>query len=118
MPKTYEDLANLDRVVHEPGRLAILTALSACAAADFTFLSRLIGITYGNLNAHLSTLEKAGFVRLEKRFHGKVPHTAISLTAAGRRAIESHWKQLAALRREARSGMQMSRLKEQFAREE
>lgn len=103
MPKTYEELAALDRVVHEPARLAILTALSACDAADFTFLRRVIGLTGGNLNTHLTTLETAGFVVLHKRFEGKVSHTSVSLTSSGRRAIENHWKQLDALRREAHS---------------
>ena len=103
MGKTYEELASLDRLVHEPARLAILTALSACASADFTFLRRAIGLTGGNLNTHLTTLESAGLVVLKKRFEGKVSHTAVSLTVTGRRAIEGHWKQLDALRREARS---------------
>ena len=110
MAKTYEDLANLDRLVHEPARLAILTALSACTSADFTFLRRVIGLTGGNLNTHLTTLEAAGLVLLKKRFDGKVPHTAVSLTAAGRDAINSHWEQLVALRREARSRHMRARL--------
>ena len=103
MSKTYEELAALDRVVHEPARLAILTALSACDSADFTFLRRVIGLTGGNLNTHLTTLETAGFVVLQKRFEGKVSHTAVSLTPSGRRAIDEHWKQLDALRRQAYS---------------
>jgi DNA-binding MarR family transcriptional regulator len=103
MSKSYEELANLDRVVHEPARLAILTALSACDSADFTFLRRVIGLTGGNLNAHLTTLETAGFVVLKKRIERKVSHTTVSLTAAGRRAIGRHWEQLDALRREARA---------------
>lgn len=116
MPKTYEDLANLDRVVHEPRRLAILTALSSCAAADFTFLRQVIGATDGNLGGHLATLEKAGLIRSDKRFHGKIPHTSVSLTAAGRRAIDNHWNQLHALYREARSGKLLRRLKPELAR--
>lgn len=77
MSKTYEELAALGRIVHEPARLAILTALSACDSADFTFLRRVIGLTGGNLNTHLTTLETAGFVLLQKRFEGKVSHTAV-----------------------------------------
>lgn len=110
MSKTYEDLANLDRVVHEPARLAILTALSACLSADFTFLRRVIGLTGGNLNTHLTTLETAGLVVLKKRFDGKVPHTSVSLTSVGRRAIDNHWTQLTALRREAHSRHMRARL--------
>ena len=115
MSKTYEDLANLDRVVHEPARLAILTALSACESADFTFLRRVIGLTGGNLNTHLTTLEAAGLILQKKRFAGKVPHTAVSLTAVGRRAINSHWEQLDALRREARSREMRARLQAEAA---
>jgi DNA-binding MarR family transcriptional regulator len=101
MRKTYEDLANLDRIVHEPRRLAILTALSACSSADFTFLKNVIGATDGNLGAHLDKLQRAGLIKSEKRIQGKVPNTSLSLTPAGRRAIDNHWKQLDALRREA-----------------
>lgn len=116
MLKTYEDLADLDRVVHEPRRLAILTALSSCASADFTFLRQVIGATDGNLGGHLATLERAGLIRSEKRFQGKTPHTSVSLTAAGRRAIDNHWKQLHALYREAHSGNLLARLKPEPAR--
>ena len=111
MHKTYEDLSNLDRVVHEPRRLAILTALSACASADFTFLKQITRATDGNLGGHLATLEKAGLIRIEKRFHGKIPHTCVLLTALGRRAIDNHWQQLDALYREAHSGKLLRRLK-------
>jgi len=103
MSRTYEQLANLDRIVHEPVRLAILTALSACVAADFGFLKRVIGLTSGNLNTHLATLKAANLVVLTKRFEGTTPQTLVSLSDLGRRTIEGHWEQLAALRKEARS---------------
>jgi DNA-binding MarR family transcriptional regulator len=111
MPRTYEELTRLDRMVHEPTRLALLTALSACAAADFTFLSRLLGVTNGNLGGHLSTLQKVGFVRLEKGYKGKVPQTLVSLTELGRHALDKHWERLEALRREGRSGTLIARLR-------
>lgn len=110
MPPTYEQLANLDRVVHEPVRLAILTALSGCAAADFGFLKRLIGLTSGNLNTHLATLESAGLVVLTKRFDGKTPQTLVGLSVSGRTTIERHWEQLTSLRREARSARMRHRI--------
>jgi len=102
MTAPFETLSALDRVVHEPARLAILTALSACAAADFLFLQSLTGLGKGNLSSHLDKLEEAGLVRVEKSFKGKVPRTQIALTPAGRRAIESHWRQLEGFRKTLR----------------
>jgi DNA-binding MarR family transcriptional regulator len=101
MPAPFEDLAGLDRLVHEPARLALLTALSSCASADFLFLQRLTGLSKGNLSSHLSKLEEGGLVQIEKSFVGKVPHTEASLTARGRAAIARHWSALDRLRAEA-----------------
>lgn len=102
MSSLFEEMAELDRLVHEPARLAILTALSACQTADFLFLQRLTGLTKGNLSSHLSKLEEAELVHIGKEFIGKTPHTSVSLTPAGRAAIERHWKQLERLRNDAR----------------
>ena len=98
MTSLFEEMAELDRLVHEPARLALMTALSACQSADFLFLQRLTGLTKGNLSSHLSKLEEAGLVQIEKRFVGKMPNTQISLTSEGRAAIDQHWKQLESLR--------------------
>ena len=100
--KPFEELAGLDRLIHEPARLAIMTALSACSSADFLFLEQLTGLTRGNLSSHLSKLEEAGLVRIEKRFIGKTPNTSVSLTADGRTTIERHWQQLERLRQDVR----------------
>jgi DNA-binding MarR family transcriptional regulator len=97
----FEELAGLDRLVHEPARLAILTALSACASADYTFLQRLTGLTGGNLSSHITKLEEAGLIELEKRFVDKRPNTQVKITAQGRSAVERHWAQLEALRKDA-----------------
>lgn len=94
----FEDLSNLDRTIHEPARLAILTALANCESADFQFLVSLTGLTKGNLNAHLARLEQAGLVEIEKTFRGKIQRTVIRLSANGRRAIKAHWDQLAKLK--------------------
>ena len=94
MAEVFEELAGLDKLIHEPARLAILTALSACQSADFLFLQRLTGLTTGNLSSHLSKLEEAGLVEIEKHFIGKKPNTQIRLTDVGREAIESHWQRL------------------------
>ncbi len=101
MAQVFEEMAALDRLIHEPARLAIMTALSACQSADFLFLQRLTGLTKGNLSSHLSKLEEAELVQIDKQFIGKMPNTQARLTAKGRGAIERHWQQLEALRKGA-----------------
>lgn len=91
----------LDRTIHEPARLAVLTVLSACDEADFTFLLRITGLTNGNLSTHLSKLEAAQLVSIEKRFVGKKPQTLVSLTPSGRKQLDEHWRQLKELRKQA-----------------
>ena len=93
-----EDLV-LDRLIHEPGRLAILTVLSSVSDADFVFLQRTTGLTKGNLSSHLTKLEDAGLVAIEKRFVRKKPNTNVALTAAGKQRIRRHWEQLERLKR-------------------
>jgi len=90
----FEEAPRLNKLVHEPARLAILTALAACANADFLFLQRLTGLTAGNLSAHLGKLEDGGLVKIEKRFVGRVPKTRIAVTQAGRAAVKRHWRGL------------------------
>jgi DNA-binding transcriptional ArsR family regulator len=99
LPKQISDL---DRVIHEPARLAILTVLSACEQADFTFLKRITGLSDGNLSAHLGKLEITRLISIRKRFLGKRPQTLVSLTAIGREQIKEHWRRLEALRAGAR----------------
>ncbi len=103
MANLAEDLAGLDRVIHEPARLSILTALGACKSADFLSLRRLTGLTDGNLSSHLSKLERAGLVRVDKHFVDKKPKTQVEITPVGRQGIERHWKQLGSLRKNSRS---------------
>jgi DNA-binding MarR family transcriptional regulator len=88
----------LDRLVHQPGRLAILTVLSAVKEADFVFLQRTTGLTKGNLSSHLGKLEEAGLIQIEKRFVQKKPNTNVALTPEGRDRITRHWEQLERLR--------------------
>ncbi len=94
MTTPFEELAGLDRLIHEPARLAILTALASCDTADYLFLQRLTGLTGGNLSSHLAKLEEGGLIRLDKRFVEKKPNTQVKITAEGKRAIELHWQQL------------------------
>ncbi len=97
----FEQLAGLDRLIHEPARLSILTALSACKSADFLFLQRLTGLSKGNLSSHLSKLEEGGLVNIDKSFDGKIPKTTASMTAVGRKELERHWNDLERIRKQA-----------------
>ena len=91
-PTPFEYLATFDRLVHEPARLAILTALSACERADFVFLRSLTGLTKGNLSSHLAKLEQGGLVEITKTFEGRQPITYIALTGEGRDVLKAYWK--------------------------
>jgi len=101
MPTPFEHLASLNRVIHEPARLAILTALSACDKADFVFLLNITGLTKGNLSSHLSKLEQAGLVEIEKRFEGKQPVTYAMLSGEGCEALKEYWKRFEQIRKGA-----------------
>ena len=106
----FEELAALDRLVHDPSRLAILTTLEACETADFTFLQHTTGLTKGNLSAHVAKLEEAGLVEVHKGYVGKKPNTSLRLTSQGSQAVEEHWSRLDHLRKQAR-GWRKSRAK-------
>jgi DNA-binding MarR family transcriptional regulator len=97
----FDELAALDKIIHEPARLAILTALSACRRAQFQYLLSLTGLTQGNLSMHLSKLEEKGLVAIEKGYSGKYPSTSVHATDAGRNAVARHWKQLENLKQAA-----------------
>jgi DNA-binding MarR family transcriptional regulator len=100
-PPEFQELVGVDKTVHEPARLAILTALSACASADYVFLQRLTGLVSGSLTQHLARLEEAGLVTITKGFSGKYPQTTVTLTEHGRGAIEGHWDRMNAVREAA-----------------
>lgn len=86
----------LDRLIHEPARLAIMTVLSSVKAADFVFLQRTTRLTKGNLSSHLTKLEEAGLVKIVKRFVKK--NTSVELTPLGKKRIAGHWSQLERLK--------------------
>jgi len=92
--KIIKDIIALERLVHEPSRLAILTILSGVKEADFKFLLRLSGLTRGNLSVHLSKLEEAGYVNINKRFINKMPNTVYNLTKEGRKAFTDYLKNM------------------------
>ncbi len=80
----------IDRLIHEPSRLAIVSHLNAVDEADFTFLVHHTGLTWGNISVHISKLESAGYVKVKKEFLGRKPHTVVGLTPKGRRAFEEY----------------------------
>lgn len=82
-----EPFLKLDRVIHEKGRMAIMSLLAANAELSFIELRETLGMTDGNLSVHLRTLQESGYVALTKSFHERKPLTTCSLTAAGRKAF-------------------------------
>jgi DNA-binding transcriptional ArsR family regulator len=85
---------DLDRVIHEPARLAIVALLNGVKQSDFLWLQRETGLTKGNLSSHLARLEEAGYVAIEKTFQGKIPLTLVRLTQAGALALASYKKSM------------------------
>ena len=85
-----EPFLQLDRVIHEKGRLAIMSMLAASAELAFTELRDTLGMTDGNLTTHIRTLQQAGYVGVTKSVQNNRPLTTVSLTAAGRRAFAEH----------------------------
>jgi DNA-binding MarR family transcriptional regulator len=83
-------LGNIDQLIHAPARLMLLTYLYVVESADFVFLKRMTGLSWGNLSTHLSKLEAAGYVLLEKSFKGKKPNTMVRLTENGRAAFAEY----------------------------
>ena len=77
----------IDRLIHEPVRLKILAYLSMVESADFVFLVSRLGLTMGNLSAHISKLQDAGFIKVDKSFKDNRPHTMLSLTEKGSAAF-------------------------------
>ena len=85
-----EPFLQLDRVIHEKGRLAIMSALAASPELSFTELRDTLDMTDGNLTTHIRTLQEEGFVSVAKSFQNNRPLTSCSLTAAGRKAFAEY----------------------------
>ena len=83
-------LAQIDRVIHEPARLMVVALLAAVAKADFQYLHQSTGLTKGNLSVHLSKLEEAGYIEIEKSFRGKYPLTICRLTKEGKEVFDTY----------------------------
>ena len=83
-------LTEIDPIIHAPARLLILAQLYVVERADFVFLKRMTRLTWGNLSTHLSKLESADYVQIEKGYLGKKPQTMIQLTEQGRAAFRDY----------------------------
>ena len=97
MDESLRELIDIDRTIHEPARLIIMAILSAVEEADFLYLLQATGLTRGNLSSHLTRLETAGYVSIEKSFAGKIPRTVGRLTGEGRQALDSYRRQMGAV---------------------
>jgi len=91
---SLQNFRTIDRLIHEPVRLAILTILSSVDEVDFNFLLTTLGLTKGNLATHVGKLEAAGYVEVIKEFRGKVPHTRYQLSPDGRRKFDAYWENM------------------------
>jgi DNA-binding MarR family transcriptional regulator len=96
--KTSDDelnaIQNIDKIIHEPARLLLMAHLFVVESADYLFLQRQTGLTWGNMSSHLRKLENAGYVAVEKEFIDKKPHTTLKLTDKGRRAFQEYRKSM------------------------
>jgi DNA-binding transcriptional ArsR family regulator len=96
--------AELDRTIHEPIRLGIVSALAGCESMSFNELKELLRTTDGNLSVHARKLEENEYVLCEKTFEGRIPRTTYRLTAHGKRALETYLNHMEALIRATREG--------------
>ena len=87
-------LDEVDRLIHEPARLKIIALLYVLESADFTFLLNQTGMTWGNLSSHMTKLEEAGYLEVEKTFKGRRPNTMLKLTEKGRQAFQTYRQQI------------------------
>jgi DNA-binding MarR family transcriptional regulator len=83
-------LAEIDQIIHSPARLMVVTYLYVVDHADYVFLMRLTGLTWGNLSTHLNKLEEVGYISIEKTYKGKKPFTIIHLSDKGRNAFRDY----------------------------
>jgi DNA-binding HxlR family transcriptional regulator len=96
--------AELDRVIHERMRLAIVSALAVNASLTFNDLKQMLNTTDGNLSVHARKLEEASYVVCNKFFDGRTPKTEYKLTTSGRRALERYLNHMEAIIRKTREG--------------
>ena len=90
----FNELMDIDKDIHEPARLMILSYLYVVESADFVFLRGQTGLTWGNLSAHITKLEQKEFVVTQKEFIQKKPRTMVELTDKGRQALLAYRKKM------------------------
>jgi DNA-binding PadR family transcriptional regulator len=101
----HELILNLDPVIHAPVRLAVLSLLAGVENADFIYLRESTDTTDGNLSTHLSRLEEAGYIAIQKTFQGKKPRTVCAITEKGREAFIRYFEELEKIVREQKKLM-------------
>ena len=94
LERPLRTILELDRMVHEPARLAILTVLASAGSVEFKFLEMVTGLSKGNLNSHATKLETAGYLEVLKAFRGKIPVTSFRITAEGKQALSGYWRHM------------------------
>ncbi|MFO7652150.1 MAG: transcriptional regulator [bacterium] len=97
---TAPEQPDIDRVIHEPARLAILACLSAVESADFLFVASQTGLTRGNLSSHMTKLETAGYVEVKKEFVERIPRTLLRITRRGRAALRDYRRSMLGMLRD------------------
>ena len=98
-----EPFLKLDRVIHEKGRMAIMSLLAATPELSFTEMKQTLGMTDGNLSVHLRTLQESGYIAVTKTFQNRKPLTTCSLTASGRKAFAKYIDLLEQIVRQSRN---------------
>ena len=88
------DLIEVDRILHEPARAAIMAVLMGVESADFKFLLEMTQLTKGNLSVHAKKLQEADYIRIEKSFQNNYPHTEYRVTKKGKAAFQEYIKRL------------------------
>ena len=103
MSDDIKPFPEVDRIVHEPARLAIMTVLTSCRSADFLFLQNITGLSKVNLSVQISRLEESGLLSVEKTIEKKKMRTRISLTGQGVEVMDRYWKTMEQIRKQSRS---------------
>jgi DNA-binding MarR family transcriptional regulator len=101
---TQKSAVDLDRVIHEKTRLAIVSALAVSPSITFNEMKAILKATDGNVSVHARKLEDAGYINTKKSFEGRMPKTEYALTAAGRRALERYLDHMEAIIKATRGG--------------
>ena len=92
--EAWAGLTTVNKLIHEPARLAVITILDAVDKADFLYLQRATGLTKGNLSVHLQKLEEAGLIEITKTFQGKYTRTLCKLTTQGKAGFKTYKDQM------------------------